>query len=278
MSTRPLYWSIRRELWENRSLYLAPLIIASVALLAFSIHSYRLTRTIAGLSALTPAKQELVVFKPYSMAASMILFFSFVVGAFYCLDALHGERRDRSILFWKSLPVSDRTTVLSKALIPVAVLPLLAFTVALATQLGMLLLSTLALAVRGVSPLELWRRLPLPSTAVVMFYGVAAHALWWSPLYAWILLVSAWAKRAVLLWVVLPCVAVIAIEKMLGGSWFSSLIGYRFNGALKEGFTPDMMTPTALNFVTTPGLYAGMLFAAACVAAAIRLRRNREPI
>jgi ABC-2 type transport system permease protein len=278
MSTRPLYWSIRRELWENRSLYLAPLIIAMVALLAFSIHSYRLPLTIAGLSALTPARQELAVFKPYSLAASMILFFSFVVGAFYCLDALHGERRDRSILFWKSLPVSDRTTVLSKALIPVAVLPLLAFTVALATQLIMLLLSTLALSFRGVNPLELWSRLPLPATALVMFYGVAAHALWWSPLYAWILLVSAWAKRAVLLWVVLPCVAVIAVEKMLGGSWFSALIQYRFGGALAEGFTPDMMTPTPLNFVSTPGLYAGMLFAAVFVAAAIRLRRNREPI
>jgi ABC-2 type transport system permease protein len=277
MTTRPLYWSIRRELWENRSLYLAPLIIAAVALFSFSVSSWSLPRTIAGLSALTPAKQELAVFKPYSMAASMILFFSFVVGAFYCLDALYGERRDRSILFWKSLPVSDRTTVLSKALIPTAVLPLFAFTVALVTQLIMFVVGSLALMTRGVNPMEMWSRLP-PESALVMFYGVAAHALWWSPLYAWILLVSAWAKRAVLLWVVLPCVAVTVIEKMLGGSWFASLIRYRFGGALKEGFTPDMMTPTPLNFVTTPGLYAGLLFAVAFVAAAIRLRRNREPI
>ena len=58
---------------------------------------------------------------------------------FYCLDALYGERRDRSILFWKSLPVSDLTTVLSKASIPIVVLPLLTFAVTVATQLIMLL-------------------------------------------------------------------------------------------------------------------------------------------
>ena len=51
------------------------------------------------------------------------MFTTFIVGVFYCLDALHGERRDRSILFWKSLPVSDLTTVLSKASIPLVVLP-----------------------------------------------------------------------------------------------------------------------------------------------------------
>ena len=61
------------------------------------------------------------------MAPAPIMFATFLVGLFYCLDALYGERRDRSILFWKSLPVSDRTTVLSKASIPLVVLPLIAF-------------------------------------------------------------------------------------------------------------------------------------------------------
>ena len=56
---------------------------------------------------------------------------AFIVGIFYSLDALHGERRDRSILFWKSMPVSDLTTVLSKASIPLVVLPLLSFAISL---------------------------------------------------------------------------------------------------------------------------------------------------
>ena len=75
----------------------------------------------------------------------MIMFTAFIVGVFYCLDALHGERRDRSILFWKSLPVSDLTTVLSKAIIPLVVLPLLTFAIIIATQLIMLLMSTAVL-------------------------------------------------------------------------------------------------------------------------------------
>ncbi len=65
--------------------------------------------------------------QPYTFAAGCIMATAFIVGVFYCLDALHGERRDRSILFWKSLPVSDLTTVLSKASIPLVVLPLLSF-------------------------------------------------------------------------------------------------------------------------------------------------------
>ena len=72
---------------------------------------------------------------PYSHAAMLLMVTAFIVGVFYCLDALHGERRDRSILFWKSLPVSDLTTVLSKASIPLVVLPLLVFAITVATQL-----------------------------------------------------------------------------------------------------------------------------------------------
>ena len=76
------------------------------------------------LPALDPAKRHALVVRPFSMAPAPIMLATFLVGLFYSLDALYGERRDRSILFWKSLPVSDRTTVLSKASIPLVVLPL----------------------------------------------------------------------------------------------------------------------------------------------------------
>ena len=69
-----------------------------------------------------------------------------VVSVFYCLDALHGERRDRSILFWKSLPVSDLTTVLAKASIPLVILPLLTFAITVAMQWIMLLISSVSAA------------------------------------------------------------------------------------------------------------------------------------
>jgi ABC-2 type transport system permease protein len=108
-----MYWSVRRELWEHRSIYIAPLAAAAVFLLAF----------LTGLTLSTAHRHE-PLDTPYVFAAALIMGTGFIVGIFYSLDALYGERRDRSILFWKSLPVSDLTTVLSKFAIPLVILPL----------------------------------------------------------------------------------------------------------------------------------------------------------
>src|SRR5206468_5595092 len=86
-----------------------------------------------------PSEARAAIEAPYDVAAMMLIFTAFIVGVFYCLDALHGERRDRSILFWKSLPVSDLTTLLSKVTIPLVALPLVTFAIVVATQLVMLL-------------------------------------------------------------------------------------------------------------------------------------------
>ena len=83
-----------------------------------------LPRSMRELAAQHPVNQQVALAMPYSHAAMLLMVTAFIVGVFYSLDALHGERRDRSILFWKSLPVSDLTTVLSKASIPLVVLPL----------------------------------------------------------------------------------------------------------------------------------------------------------
>src|SRR5260370_42562485 len=123
-ATRPLYWSVWRELWENRSIYIAPLIVAAFQVIGFAISTIGLAERRRAVLLLDPAHQRAAIEQPYDLAAMMMIFIVFIVGVFYCLDALHGERRDRSILFWKSLPVSDLTTVLSKVTIPLVVLPL----------------------------------------------------------------------------------------------------------------------------------------------------------
>ena len=108
--TRPLFWSVRRELWENRSIYLAPLIVAVVQVFGFAMSTIGMAERRRDVLSLTdPAKQRAIIEMPYDVAAMIMIFVVFIVGAFYCLDALYGERRDRSILFWKSLPVSDLT-------------------------------------------------------------------------------------------------------------------------------------------------------------------------
>ena len=121
--TRPWYWSVWRELWENRSIYIAPLIVAAFEVFGFGISTIGLADRRRAVLLLDAAHQRAAIEQPYDLAAMMMIFIVFIVGVFYCLDALHSERRDRSILFWKSLPVSDLTTVLSKVTIPLVVLP-----------------------------------------------------------------------------------------------------------------------------------------------------------
>src|SRR6266481_3059637 len=128
-ATRTFYWSVRRELWENRSIYIAPLIVAGVELFGFLVSSIGLPERRRDVLLLEPAKTRAAIEVPYDMAAIMLILTAFVIGVFYCLDALYGERRERSILFWKSLPVSDRTTVLSKTSVPLLVLPLITFVI-----------------------------------------------------------------------------------------------------------------------------------------------------
>src|SRR5688500_15716246 len=96
--TRPMYWSVRREIWENRSIYIAPLIVAAFVLFATSINvMVSLPKTMRSLSTLDPAKQHAAVVNPFEMAPAPIMLTTLIVAFFYSLDALYGERRDRSI-------------------------------------------------------------------------------------------------------------------------------------------------------------------------------------
>src|SRR6266705_207629 len=191
-ASRPLYWSVRRELWENRSIYIAPLIVAAFQVIGFAISTIGLGERRRAVLLLDPAHQRAAIEQPYDLAAMMMIFIVFIVGVFYCLDALHSERRDRSIQFWQSLPVSDLTTLLSKITIPLAILPLLAFTLTVCVQLIMLLMSSANLLVHGVSPATTWAHFPIFQNWLVMLYGLIAIALWHTPIYGWLLLVSGW--------------------------------------------------------------------------------------
>jgi ABC-2 type transport system permease protein len=285
-ATRPLYWSIRRELWENRSIYIAPLAAAGVFMLGFLISLIGLPHKMRALPALDPSHQREAVVMPYHFAAGLIMATALIVGVFYCLDALHGERRDRSILFWKSLPVSDLTTVLSKASIPLVVLPLLTFAITVATQLIMLLLSTLVLLGSALSEATLWTQLSLFQMSLMLFYHLlTVHVLWHAPIYSWLLLVSGWARRAAFLWAVLPVLAICVVEKIaFNTSHLAAMLGHRLAGGAEAVAFPGRfpidpgMQLTPGKFLSTPGLWIGLVFALALLAAAVRLRRYREPI
>lgn len=290
-ATRPFYWSVRRELWENRSIYLAPLIAAAVVIFGFGMTAFDLTRLRRNALALEPTRMRTAIELPYDVAAMMIMFTVFIVGIFYCLDALHGERRDRSILFWKSLPVSDRTSVLSKAVVPFLILPLLTFVIVFVTQLIMLLLSTAVLLPSGLAGTT-WQLLPWPRLLLILFYGLVTSTLWEAPVFAWLLLVSSWARRATFLWAVLPWLAISAIEKLaFDTTFFIRLLGRRLTDGFQEGFVVvtypkgahvpvvDRLTQfDPVKFLTNPELWIGLVVAAAFLIAAIRLRRSRGPL
>ncbi len=176
-ATRPLYWSVRRELWENRSIYIAPLIVAAVQVFGFGISTIGLAERRRAVLLLDPAVQRVRIEQPYDLAAMMMVFTVFIVGVFYCLDALHGERRDRSILFWKSLPVSDLTTVLSKLTIPLVILPAISFAIVVCVQVIMLLMSSTVLLFNEVSPATTWAQFPVFQNWAVLLYGLIAIAL-----------------------------------------------------------------------------------------------------
>jgi ABC-2 type transport system permease protein len=279
-----MYWSVRRELWENRSLYLAPLAVAALILVASLIGVIHLPARLSNPS-LNPAQQQQLIEQPFTFAALLLMFTTFIVGVLYCVDALQGERRDRSILFWKSLPVSDLTTVLSKASIPFIVLPLVTFAVTVVTQGIMLLLGSVRLL--GSSQIApLWTRVSLfQMSGMLLYHLVAVHSLWWAPLWGWLLVVSAWARRATFLWATLPLLAIGYLEKItFNTSHFAALLQQRFLGGPQDvassgsGMSMASLTPSPGHFLTSQGLWIGLAFAAACLAAAVRLRRNREPI
>jgi ABC-2 type transport system permease protein len=284
---------VRRELWEYRSIYLAPLGVAAVFLVGFLISlGYHLS------FALNTGHSHDGVNGPYEMAGGIMMFTAILLSTYYCLDALYGERRDRSIVFWKSLPVSDLTTVLAKVSIPLVFVPVIASLVSAVLQLIMLLLSSALLASRGLSVAQLWHQVPwLQMSLLLLYHILTAHALWPAPVFAWMLLVSAWARRAPFLWASLPVLAIAGVEEIA----FRTSHVISFVGERLIGYAPvNQLAPTAAQsatgqgadlfptnpmthihpgmFLADPSLWGGLIVAAVFVVLTVQLRRRQGPI
>jgi len=295
---------IKREIWEHRSIYVTPAAIASIvslivlAMLVFaSGFAKELDIAIFGASNLAGEAERRAALTAFFVGTSGL----FVVGlailtVFYCLDSLYGERKDKSILFWRSLPVTDAETVLSKLLTAVFVLPIVAALGIIATHLVNLITTSIWVSMKGGDAgLLIWGSVPLLDNWLTAFIVLIASGIWMSPFIGWFLFVSAWTKRAPLLMAFMPLILVPLLEWIfLRTSFFASAVWDR-NDALPlfraldfETFFEEEHWRTGIDnislldhldigqFLTSPAMWAGVIVCGLFVTAAIYVRRYRD--
>ena len=288
--TSPYLWSVRREIWENQAIWIAPLALAGLVLAGMAIglaHIPHSAIQITGrLDAVTAARAAEI---PFDVAAFVVLVTSLVVAFFYCLGALHNERRDRSILFWKSLPVSDLAAVLAKATLPLVVIPVVAYAIVLASWLVIMVASFAALPLVGLPPGAIWSHFEAGRQVLDLAYTLIVASLWYAPVWGWLLMVSGWARRAPILWALgVPLGASIFERIALGTTYVWTTVHDRIFGLFRAAFattlTPkgrleaNMNAIDPMKLVESPALWIGLVVAAAFIGAAVWQRRWRTPL
>ena len=279
-TTRPFLTLVRRELWEHGSLVWAPLAMA-LTIIVVSLVSGMVKGSIdidLGEDRPLPelfgdAEKQRGIFS-LVMAGLVLpqLLVGFVVVFFYLLDGLFTERRDRSILFWKSLPVSDAKTVLSKLFVALVAVPLWSW--ALSLVVGLVVFGVLATQVSGTpaAGLGTWHGGTWLTVQAAMLGKMAIAALWYLPVAGWLLLVSVLAKRAPFLWATLPFLVLSLAERIaLGSNVVGAMVAQRL-----FGFREEVSLMSEFPLLASPALWIGVAVGAALVYAAIRVRRRSD--
>ncbi len=273
---------IRREFWEHRVLVIAPLVVCVLYLGLFVLATAKLH---VGSVYIGDAGRSMGNFASvmHIMFTGMLYVLTAFVTFFYLADSLYAERKDRSILFWKSLPVSDAMTVLSKLLVALIAVPLVVFAFSVVTHVLVLLIFNIAAAFNlPRDPAPHWTLLTWLRLNGFLLVDVFVFALWYSPIVAYQLLVSVFAQRAVLVWTLLPPLILIFGQKLLFDSWSIGQFALYRLGALSLGGGLNGRLDSvvdglnALPVLRLPGLWVGVGVAAVLVFATIRIRRHRD--
>ena len=296
---------VRRELWEHRSLYLTPVVIALlVTLMAMtgnvSIGAMKYVDLgIVGASNMPENARAAALTVGMLLVSSMFVLAMSVLTIFYTLDSLYAERKDRSILFWRSIPLTDFETVLSKLLTAVLLIPLVTFVLILLTHIVVLLITSVWIAMRGGDAWHLiWSAAPFLEDWSAILVFLLALPLWMSPFIGWFLFVSAFVKRSPLLIAFLPIAMLPMFEKMLFDStvfveafFVRSVQMPLFTGLdnmklfMHKGEDLEMFEDASLSlfslmdlggFLASPAFWLGIVVCGLFTTAAIYVRRYRD--
>ena len=280
---------VRREFWEHRALWIAPLVVAALMVVSAFVASVKYSLTHADMH--HDGSEGMTMFSVMQSAVSMPLaLVTLIVLSFYLLDCLYAERKDRSILFWKSLPVSDNLTVLSKLLVALLVVPLGVFALGLLVSLSFVGIWELNAAFGRLPPIPGWDTLAWLKGEMALLACVMVGVLWYAPFAAYLLVVSAWARRSPFLWATVPVVLAPLLERMaFGTTYLWNLLAYRTYGIWQTLFPyPHLGRGRADALASVFGqlrfgaafsdidLWLGLAVTAVLVFAAIRLRRYRD--
>jgi ABC-2 type transport system permease protein len=207
---------MHREFWENKGSFRTTPIVIGGIYIAFMLMAIFTTTQIdnelytfkEGINALAqqPADLRAMIVNEAMLGSSVLftLVMSFVV-LFYLLGSLYDDRKDRSILFWKSLPASDTLTVTSKLLSAMFVIPAFFIVMLIVTHIIMALIGSIMVLSVGGNPWTLFLSVANPLKAWgLIAASYVAMSIWALPLYGWLMLVSAFAPRVPLLFAVLP--------------------------------------------------------------------------
>ena len=295
-------WLIRREIWEHKAIWIAPAIVIACLLVLVVTGNVHLgpigmmdDSTVFGdLSHDVQVKLLVIVYAGLALVVDMVMG---IVAFFYSLDSLYADRRDRSVLFWKSLPLSDAEAVLSKFAVAAVVIPLITLTAAVVAQLVVATGGSVKLAMEGMSAGVMWQPEAITGGFVIALLWCVTAVLWYAPVISYLMLASAWAPKAPFLWAVLPPVAIWVLERVVlysehAGDFITDrLFGlYRMLGARRESGGLDGsdagddfselsnvdLVAGLQDFYSSPELWLGVVAAAAMLAAAVWVRRYRD--
>ena len=212
---------VRRELWEHRSIWVTPLAIASVvtlgtltALVFSGKFAQELDVAIFAAQNIVGDNERRVVLTGFFFVSSQLFLLGLgVLTIFYALDSLYAERKDKSILFWRSLPVTDAETVISKLLTAMILIPAVAIIAIIATHIINLIVTSIWVSMRGGDAgMLIWGSVPLLDNWLAMAIAIFGVSIWMSPFLGWFLFVSAYTRRAPLLMAFLPLILIPMIE------------------------------------------------------------------